>query len=103
MPFFDVIDKQRAAEYAKDQLSRGTTLSRWVRRSVDLSRGRIRIAMPEGREVTQALDFRFETFSLGQSATDFARLVRSFNPIYRTPVLLFLIRRKCIGPYRAQS
>ena len=88
MPFFDVIDKQRAAEYVKDQLSRGTTLSRRVRRSVDLSRGRIRIAMPEGREVTQDLDFRSHTFSLGQSATDFARLVRSFIGDPKNAILL---------------
>jgi hypothetical protein len=88
MPFFDVIDKQRAAEYVRDQLSRGTTLSRWVQRSVDLSRGRIRIAVPEGRQVTQTLDFRFETFSLGQSATDFARLVRSFIGDPKNAILL---------------
>ena len=44
--------------------------------------------MPEGREVTQALDFRFETFSLGQSATDFARLVRSFIGDPKNAILL---------------
>ena len=89
MPFIGVIDKQRAAEYVKDQLSRGTTLSRWVQRSVDLSRGTIRIAMPEGTEVTQALDFRFHTFPLGQSGErDFARLVRSFIGDPKNAILL---------------
>jgi hypothetical protein len=89
MPFLCVDDPPQASEYLLDQLSRGTTLSRLVQGSVDFPRGRIRVAMPEGRKVTQALDFRFETFPLGQTGeSDFARLVRSFIGDPKNSILL---------------
>jgi hypothetical protein len=89
MPFLYVDDPLQASEYLLDQLSRGTALSRLVKESVDFSRGRIRVAMPAGRRVTQDLDFRSETFPLGQSGeNDFARVVRSFIGDPKNAILL---------------
>ena len=58
MPFVDVIDAQRAAEYVQDQLSGGTTLANVAVRSIDLSRGSYRVAMPVGMKLDQGMDFR---------------------------------------------
>lgn len=79
MPFVDVIDKRRASEYVKDQLSQGTTLAKLVAQSIDLSRGRYRVAMPESREQGKEFNLKWETFRLaGDEEDTFARLIKSF-------------------------
>jgi hypothetical protein len=79
MPFVDIIDKQRAIEYVRDQLSRGTALAKLLARSIDLSRGRCRVAMPEAKDQGEGFDLRWETFRLvGDEETIFARLIKSF-------------------------
>ncbi len=83
MPFIDVDDKQRAAEYVKDQLSQGSTLAKLVARSIDLSRGRYRVGMPGTKDQATQFDFRWETFRLaGDEEKLFARAIKMFvrNP-----------------------
>lgn len=78
MAFIDVIDEQRAAQYAKEQFSHGTTLSKLVAGSTDLSRGHFRVAMPESKEQGQAFDLRWDTRLSGDEEATFARLIKSY-------------------------
>jgi len=104
MPFVDVIDAQGAAEYVKDQLSGGTTLANLAVRSIDLSRGRYRVAMPDGMPADQGLDFRWETFNCKQTDRefDFARLIKSFISAEGCGVILQNMNMSMSDPYFAE-
>lgn len=89
MPFIDVIDKRRAAEYVKDQLSRGTTLASLVARTIDLSRGCYRVAMPETKDQSGQFDLRWEMFRLaGDEEALFARVIKMFVRSPKCAVIL---------------
>lgn len=79
MPFVEIEDVDHAAAYLREQLVAGSSLAQLVERSVNLSIGRSRVAMP--RNVSQRGDFdlRWDTFSLsGDEDGLFAQVVKSF-------------------------
>jgi hypothetical protein len=88
MAFIDLIDQQRAAEYVKAQLSQGTTLSRLVVRSADLSGGHFRVAMPESKNQGADFDLRWDTRLGGDEEATFARLIKSYIRHDRCGVIL---------------
>lgn len=79
MPFLEIKDLLQAERYVAEQLSEGTTLARTILNSVDLSRGKYRVAMPASIDQGEPLDFRFETLRLAHDEeAAFARLIRCF-------------------------
>jgi hypothetical protein len=89
MPFVDIVDEQRAAEYVKGELSGGTTLAKLVASSIDLSRGRYRVAMPETQDQLKEFNLRWETFRLtGDEEVLFGRVIKTFVRIPECAVIL---------------
>lgn len=100
MSFIDVIDKKRATEYVKDQLSQGATLANMIARSIDLSHGHYRVAMPETEEQAGDFDLRWETFRLaGDEEFTFARLIKSFVRNEECDVILQDMNTSTSYPY----
>jgi hypothetical protein len=103
MPFVRVIEAQAATKYVQDELSGGATLAKLVARSIDLSGGSLRVAMPVGMN-PEGLDFRYETFNSKQTdrETDFARFIKSFISAEGCGVLLQNMNMSMSDPHFAE-
>lgn len=78
--FVDIAEAKRAEEYVRDELADGTTLAKLVLESIDLARGRFRVAMPHWVVQTgPRFNLKYELFRLdGNEETAFGRVVKAF-------------------------
>lgn len=82
-------DFASAEKYVRGELSVGTTLARKIVKSIDFASGKFRVFTPDGFDINNLVDFRYQTFHLeGDEPIALARAAKHFLRVEGHAILI---------------